>query len=67
VGARKANSRLHLGETAHLEVISGMLRVLKWLLILAVFTFLGVVGYAYLGDLSQPSTQTTKQVTIEVE
>jgi len=44
-----------------------MLRLLKWLFILAVLAFLGVAGYAYLGDLSQPATEITKQVTIEVD
>ncbi len=44
-----------------------MLRLIKWVLILAVLGLLVVSGYTVIGDFSAPSTQTTQPVTIKVD
>lgn len=39
-------------------------RLIKALLVLAILGFLGLVGYAYLGDLSPAQTQVTQPVVL---
>lgn len=40
-------------------------RIIKLLLVLLVLGFLGLIGYAYLGDLEPPQTQVTKPVPVD--
>lgn len=42
-----------------------MLRVLRFLFILAVLVGAAVVGYAYLGDLSPEQTEVSEPVTLD--
>ncbi len=42
-------------------------RLIKWILVLVCVGLLTVVGYAFLGDLSAPEAEVTRQVTIEVD
>ncbi|MFQ5439662.1 MAG: hypothetical protein ACE5DK_12640 [Paracoccaceae bacterium] len=44
-----------------------MWRVIKLLVFLAAIGFLTITGYAVLGDLTPPSQEVTKQVTIELD
>ena len=44
-----------------------MIRLIKWSFILVFFALIGVIGYAFLGDLSAPAQDTTKEVTIDVK
>lgn len=44
-----------------------MWRLLKALLILLVLGFIGLAGYAYLGDLQPPQTEVTQPVTLDAE
>ena len=49
-----------------------MLRVLKYLLILAVIAFIGLAGYAFIGpyfgaDFSAPQSETRVPVTLDAE
>lgn len=41
-----------------------MLRLLKFILVLAVLGFIGLTGFAYLGDLSPEVEQVTAPVTL---
>lgn len=41
-----------------------MMRVIKFLAVLGVFGFLGVVGFAYLGDLAPAQSDVTQPVTL---
>lgn len=41
-------------------------RLVKLVVFLAVIAFLGLTGYAYLGDLSPDQTQIVKPVTLNV-
>ncbi len=45
---------------------NGMARLLKALLFLVLIAFLGLVGYAYLGDLSPGQTDMRKPVQLDV-
>lgn len=42
-------------------------RIIKALLVLAIVGFLGLVGYAYLGDMTPPETPVTQPVTLNVD
>jgi hypothetical protein len=42
-------------------------RIIKALLTLAVLGFIGLVGYAYLGDMTPPQTTVTQPVTLNVD
>jgi hypothetical protein len=42
-----------------------MVRLLKLVLVLVVLAFAGLVGYAYLGDLSPEPTETRQPVVID--
>lgn len=42
-------------------------RLFKTLLVLLVLGFLGLVGYAYLGDLSPDRVEVNEPVTLDVE
>lgn len=42
-------------------------RIFKVLLFLLVVGFLGLTGYAYLGDLSPDQSETRKPVTLNVD
>jgi len=46
---------------------AGMGRIIKALLTLAVLGFIGLVGYAYLGDMTPPQTAVTQPVTLNVD
>jgi len=46
---------------------SGMGRIIKAILILAVMAFAGLAGYAYLADLSPAQDQVTKPVTLNAD
>ena len=39
-------------------------KVIRFLLILIIIGFLGLLGYSYLGDLSAPQTEVTVPVTL---
>ncbi|MDB9856994.1 hypothetical protein OAC63_01210 [Amylibacter sp.] len=39
-------------------------KVIRFLLILIILGFLGLLGYSYLGDLSAPQTEVTVPVTL---
>ncbi len=42
-------------------------RIIKAILTLAVLGFIGLVGYAYLGDMTPPQTSVTQPVTLNVD
>jgi hypothetical protein len=42
-------------------------RIIKALFLLALIGFAGVVGYAYLGDLSPAQTEVTKPVVLNAD
>ena len=42
-----------------------MTRLLKLIVVLAVLAFLGLVGYAYLGDLAPGSQEIRQPVTLD--
>lgn len=42
-----------------------MMRLIKFLLFLAVIGFLGLIGFAYLGDLSPAQSDVTQPVTLD--
>ena len=42
-------------------------RLLKLLILLLVLSFIGLVGYAYLGDLSPEIKEVNQPVTLDVE
>ena len=42
-------------------------RIIMALLTLAVIGFIGLVGYAYLGDMTPPQTAVTQPVTLNVD
>ena len=42
-----------------------MMRLIKYLLLLVLIGFVGVVGFAYLGDLSPEQGDVTKPVTLD--
>jgi hypothetical protein len=42
-----------------------MMRVIKFLLILGLFGGLGVIGFAYLGNLTPEQSDVTKPVTLD--
>ena len=42
-------------------------RILKLLLVLVVLAVVGLIGYAYLGDLSPDQQLTSRPIVIEVE
>jgi len=44
-----------------------MVRLIKFLLILVVIAAVTVAGYAFLGDLSAPTEDTRRPVTIDVD
>lgn len=44
-----------------------MLRLLKFLFVVAVLAFLGLVGFAYLGDLDPDRTERAVPVTLDAE
>ena len=44
-----------------------VVRLLKFVFVILVLAALGVVGYAYLGDLSPAQVELKEQVTIEVD
>ena len=47
--------------------VDGMGRVFKAVLVLAVLGFLGLVGYAYLADLTPQATEVKVPVTLNVD
>lgn len=47
--------------------VAGMGRIIKALLFLAVLGFIGLTGYAYLGDLAPQPTDITQPVTLNVD
>jgi hypothetical protein len=46
---------------------AGMGRIFKAGLTLAVFGFIALVGYAYLGDMTPPQTQVTQPVMLNAD
>jgi hypothetical protein len=42
-------------------------RLLKVIVILAILGFIGLVGYAYLGDMTPPQAPVTQPVTLDVD
>ncbi|MFM2391953.1 MAG: hypothetical protein RLZZ437_3508 [Pseudomonadota bacterium] len=42
-------------------------RLIKLLLVLVVLGFMGLIGYAYLGDLSPVQSDVTQPVTIDAD
>lgn len=44
-----------------------MMRAIKFLLFLGIFGFLGLVGFAYLGDLSPAQSDVSQPVTLDVD
>jgi len=44
-----------------------MFRILKGLILLTFLAFIGLVAFAYLGDLTPQSTQMTQDVQINVD
>ncbi|MEH6774799.1 MAG: hypothetical protein V7668_12810, partial [Cereibacter changlensis] len=46
---------------------TGMWRIIKALLVLAVLAFVGLAGYAYLADLTPPQAEVTKPVMLNAE
>ncbi|WP_168733004.1 hypothetical protein [Aliigemmobacter aestuarii] len=40
-------------------------RLIKALLVLAIIAFLGLVAFAYLGNLTPPQTEVTKPVVLD--
>ncbi len=47
-----------------------MLRLLKWLIYLAILAFIGLVGYAYIGpffgvDFSPPTNEIRQEIILE--
>ncbi|WP_264177056.1 hypothetical protein [Gemmobacter serpentinus] len=40
-------------------------RIIKLVLVLVVLGFIGLTGYAYLGDLQPPQAQVTKPVAVD--
>lgn len=44
-----------------------MFRILKLLIFLALLGFVGLTGYAYLGDLSPEQSEVNHPVTLDVE
>lgn len=40
-------------------------KLVKYLFFLAVFTFVGLLGFAYFGDISAPQTEVTVPVVID--
>ncbi|HEX9858385.1 MAG TPA: hypothetical protein VGA75_08515 [Paracoccaceae bacterium] len=40
-------------------------RIIKGLVLLAILGFLGLTGYAYLGDLTPAQTEVTQPVTLD--
>jgi hypothetical protein len=42
-----------------------MMRLIKFLLLLGLFGLLGVIGFAYLGDLTPDQTDVTQPVTLD--
>jgi hypothetical protein len=53
--------------TVKQEGWAGMGRIIKAILTLAVLGFIGLVGYAYLGDMTPPQTSVTQPVTLNVD
>jgi hypothetical protein len=46
---------------------AGMGRIFKAVLALAVLGFIGLGGYAYLGDMTPPQTQVTQPVMLNAD
>jgi hypothetical protein len=46
---------------------AGMARLLKAILAFLVFGFIGLVGYAYLGDMTPVQVPVTQPVTLNVD
>jgi hypothetical protein len=46
---------------------AGMGRILKAVVALAVLGFIGLTGYAYLGDMTPPQAPVTQPVTLNVD
>jgi hypothetical protein len=44
-----------------------MMRLLKLMIVLVILGFAGLVGFAYLGDLSPEQTDRTAPVTLDAE
>ncbi|HKL54637.1 hypothetical protein BXY70_0484 [Roseovarius halotolerans] len=49
-----------------------MLRLIKWLLYLAILAFIGLVGYAYIGpffgaDFSPPTNEIRQEIILETD
>lgn len=44
-----------------------MFRVLKALIVFVLFAFLGLVAYAYLGDLSPEQSEVSQPVELDVD
>lgn len=44
-----------------------MLRLFKLIFIFAILGFVGLVGYAYLGDLAPEQVEVTQPVTLDVK
>lgn len=44
-----------------------MLRLLKWILILAVLAVAGLIAYAYLGDLTPDTADVRQPVTLNAD
>jgi hypothetical protein len=42
-------------------------RIIKLLLLLTIFGFIGLVGYAYLGDLTPDQDDVTKPVVLDAD
>lgn len=42
-------------------------KLIKWVFTLGVFFVLGIFGYAIFGDLSAPSREVSKEITINVD
>jgi hypothetical protein len=47
--------------------VAGMGRILMAILVLAVIGFIGLAGYAYLGDMTPPQAPVTHPVTLNVD
>jgi hypothetical protein len=53
--------------TGKQEGWAGMGRIIMAILMLAVLGFIGLVGYAYLGDMTPPQSPVTQPVMLNVD
>lgn len=66
--ARRLANRWHRRKTTvKSDWQAFMLRVLKALIVFLLFAFLGLVAYAYLGDLSPEQSEVSQPVELDVD